>query len=80
MANDYLKKFAPVATHLSSPTSATKSAISGLMHCSKKASSRTEFWVCSPAQARSALQAPAGQGGFLTQLAHQSGGLLVTFR
>ena len=36
MANDYLKKFAPVATHLSSPTSATKSAISGLVHCSKK--------------------------------------------
>src|SRR5271157_2871216 len=35
MANDYLKKFAPVATHLSSPTSATKSAQSGLMHCSK---------------------------------------------
>ena len=29
MANDYLKKFAPVATHLSSPTSATKSAQSG---------------------------------------------------
>jgi hypothetical protein len=25
MADDYLKKFAPVATHLSSPTSATKS-------------------------------------------------------
>ena len=36
MANDYLKKFAPVATHLSSPTSATKSAISGLMHRSKQ--------------------------------------------
>jgi hypothetical protein len=26
MADDYLKKFAPVPTHLSSPTSATKSA------------------------------------------------------
>ena len=36
MANDYLKKFAPVATHLSSPTSATKSATSGLVQCSKK--------------------------------------------
>ncbi len=35
MANDYLKKFAPVATHLSSPTSATKSARSELMHRSK---------------------------------------------
>ena len=32
MASDYLKKFAPVATHLSSPTSATKSAKSELMH------------------------------------------------
>ncbi len=29
MADDYLKKFAPVATHLSSPTSTTKSANSG---------------------------------------------------
>ena len=36
MANDYLKKFAPVATHLSSPTSATKSATNGLMQRSKK--------------------------------------------
>ena len=33
MANDYLKKFAPVATHLSSPTSATKSAQSGHHNC-----------------------------------------------
>ena len=36
MANDYLKKFAPVATHLSSPTSATKSARNELMQRSKK--------------------------------------------
>jgi hypothetical protein len=35
---DYLKKFAPVATHLLSPTSGTKSATSGLMHCSNFAS------------------------------------------
>src|SRR4029450_11576635 len=32
MAGNYMNTFAPGATHLSSPTSATKSARSGLMH------------------------------------------------
>jgi hypothetical protein len=36
MAGNYMNTFAPGATHLSSPTSATKSAKSGLMQRSKK--------------------------------------------
>jgi len=39
------------------------------MHRSKKAPSRTEFGVRSPAKAAAALQSPGGLGGrFLTRL------------
>ena len=47
-------RFTPKSRHWNSIEKCPLCARSGLMHCSKKAPSRIEFWVRSPAQARSA--------------------------
>ena len=67
MANDYLKKFAPVATHLSSPTSATKSAISGLTRCNKSCphsiTSSAAVWIRCSRKKRSISRVASGPRG-----------------